>query len=413
MEAYACEPDPGSESGVGWNWAKQAARHGHEVHVITLTGYQDTIRAELDRDPIPGLHFHYLALPAPLPWVRRRFGYLGAILYHYLWQIAAALKARRLHRANQFDIAHHVTRVNDWAPSGLAALPIPFIWGPIGGSTQLWPKQIEARLPDYAQRHETIRRWTMLLAKSLDPLRRLTGQRASVILTSTEDGLAGLKVGELPKARPVVHLGTAADFRQAAAEGPLDAPELRIVAGNRLVHWKGIELLIEGFATYRSKGKLPARLFVTGDGPYRPYLEALVREHGLEDAVEFVGEPATRADLIDLLSGSHLYAMPTLRDGPQIAIVDAMSMGLPVLCLDHGATREMVPVDGGFKIPVQNRRQVIDDIAAAIAMASGDLRSLKERGARTREYVREIYNWDRIGDEIDRLYRELAAQPSS
>ena len=412
MEAYACEPDPGSESDVGWNWAKQAAGHGHEVHVITLEGNRDSIRTELDRDPIPGVHFHYLALPAPLPWMRRRLGYLGAVLYHYLWQIAAGVKARRLHQSNQFDIAHHVTRVNDWAPSGLAALPVPFIWGPIGGSTQLWPEQMEARLPDYAQRHETIRRWTMLLARSLDPLRHLTGKRASVILTSTEDGLAGLKAGELPKARPVVHIGTATDFRRAVAQGAQDAPELRIVAGDRLVHWKGIDLLIEGLARYQSERKMPARLLVTGDGPYRPYLEALVRERELDNAVEFLGEPATRADLIDLLGGSHLYAMPTLRDGPPIAIVDAMSMGLPVLCLDQGATREMVPDEGGFKIPVQNRRQVVDDIAAAIATAAGDLGSLRGRGKRAREHAHKVYDWDRIGDEIDRLYSDLA-QPRS
>jgi hypothetical protein len=37
LSAYACEPNLGSEPGIGWNWAIQAARHGNEMHVVTRT----------------------------------------------------------------------------------------------------------------------------------------------------------------------------------------------------------------------------------------------------------------------------------------------------------------------------------------------------------------------------------------
>ena len=35
--AYACEPDRGSEEGVGWNVTYNLAKKGHEVHVVTRT----------------------------------------------------------------------------------------------------------------------------------------------------------------------------------------------------------------------------------------------------------------------------------------------------------------------------------------------------------------------------------------
>jgi glycosyltransferase involved in cell wall biosynthesis len=411
MEAYACEPDPESEAGIGWNWAAQAVRHGHEVLVITQTEHRDAITAEIEKRPIPGLSFHYLDLPEPLLGRKRRLGYFGLLLYHYLWQIGVAREARKLHRAVRFDIAHHVTRINDWAPSGLAALRIPFVWGPVGGSTEVWPDQIEQRLPSHARRHEAIKRWTMLIARALDPLREFTGRRASVILTCTEEALSGLKARERRRARPFVHMGVSTDASRSIARPPQESGELLIVTADRLVHWKGVDLLIEGLASFRDQERGRARLFVVGEGPYRTYLEELVRERALDESVEFLGHLPGRQAVIDLLVGCNLFALPTLRDLPLMGVLDAMAVGLPVLCLDHGATRELVPDEAGFKIAVRDREQVVLDIAEAIASAAGDLASLRERGMRAREHALAIHDWDRIGDEIDHLYKELVTRP--
>ena len=53
MSAYACEPNMGSEAGVGWNWAAQAALQGHEVHVITRSNNRAVIEEEQGVRPMP------------------------------------------------------------------------------------------------------------------------------------------------------------------------------------------------------------------------------------------------------------------------------------------------------------------------------------------------------------------------
>ena len=35
LSAYACEPNKGSEPGVGWNWAIQLSKMGHIVKIVT------------------------------------------------------------------------------------------------------------------------------------------------------------------------------------------------------------------------------------------------------------------------------------------------------------------------------------------------------------------------------------------
>jgi glycosyltransferase involved in cell wall biosynthesis len=142
-------------------------------------------------------------------------------------------------------------------------------------------------------------------------------------------------------------------------------------------------------------------------------MEKLVADLDLAASVDFLGRLATRADVLDLLLECHLYALPTLRDGPPVAILEAMSLGLPILCLDHGATRELVPDDGGFKVPLHSRQQVVDGLAAAIGVAGDDLPALHERGLSARRYAVEVHDWNRIGDTIDRIYRELMATSRS
>ena len=133
LSAYSCEPRKGSERGVGWNVALEVSKY-HEVWVLTRPDEsKEEIEAELAiNNPIPNLHFVYFTLPC---WKDSlRWGQSGAMqLHYYLWQIQAYFVARRLDQDINFDIVHHVTFVKYSSPSFLSLLPIPFIWGSVGG----------------------------------------------------------------------------------------------------------------------------------------------------------------------------------------------------------------------------------------------------------------------------------------
>ena len=131
VSAFYCEPGKGSEEGVGWNMAREIARH-HEVWTLTRLKNRRSIEAEMSRVPVPRLHFVYCDLPSWGRWWARG-QLLEWHLYYYLWQIYIYFVARRLHREVRFDLLHHVTFVKYWIPSFLALLPVPFVWGPVGG----------------------------------------------------------------------------------------------------------------------------------------------------------------------------------------------------------------------------------------------------------------------------------------
>lgn len=408
MGVYACEPSKGSEPGVGWNWAVQAALYGNEVHAITRKNNRVSIEATLARHPVPGLHFHYLDLPKPFLWMKRRSGYYGMLIYYYLWQVALGLTARRLHRSLGFDLAHHVTFVNDWMPSGLVLLNIPLIWGPVGGSTHMWPKQIQMPLASYARRYELSRRLVISTLASVDPFVSATRRRAARILVYTAEALNGIPAEYRFKASAIRHIAIAAeDIPPCWEVAPDDGTgPLRIVTGGRLVHWKGFDLLIEGLANVRGQGA-ETILIVTGDGPYRHRLEMLAASLDLDETVHFVGWLPSRPDVFRLIRQCHVYALMTLRDGPPVAILEAMAVGLPILHLDIGAIRELVPDTAGLKVPVHSRRQVIEGIAAALEWSMSNRQSLRNMGQAASAYVQQNYKWDEIGKLITSLYNDV------
>jgi glycosyltransferase involved in cell wall biosynthesis len=407
MGAYACEPNMGSEAGVGWNWAAQAALHGHEVHVITRKNNRQVIERELLSRPIPGLVFHYFDLPAPLPTWKKQTGYYGLLTYYYLWQLGMRRLARRLHEKHRFDLSHHVTFVNDWMPAGVAWAGPPFIWGPVGGSTNVLPRTMREFIPPHARRYEWVRRTTQRTLRSVDPFVRITRARATMILTYTREALEGIPVAQRARARPVVHVGIPADDLPEPTYVPGTAPRLTVVSGSRLVHWRGLDLLIEAFDRYQRRTGANARLLITGEGPFRPHLEELVRSLHVGESVTFLGRLPTRADVYRVFESADLFALPILRDGPSAATLEAMLAGRPVLCLDQGGSGEMVPEEIGFKVRVRSRPQVIDEIANALAWADTHRNELARMGRGARRYAIETHDWGRIGDDIDAAYREL------
>jgi hypothetical protein len=130
LSAYSCLPGRGSEPGVGWNVVQQAARF-HSVWVLTHGEGRREIEAALATGALSNVQFVILDLPPwALFWKRGR---RGQQLHYYLWQLAAYFVGRGLHRKVEFNLIHHVTFVKYCTPSFLALLPVPFIWGPVGG----------------------------------------------------------------------------------------------------------------------------------------------------------------------------------------------------------------------------------------------------------------------------------------
>ena len=244
LSAFACEPNLGSEEGVGWNTALQAAKH-HETWVFTRTFCRSYIEAELERNPVPNLHFVYFD---PFGWSDDWKGKQGLLqLHYYLWQIWAYFTARKLDRSIGFDIVHHVTYVKHWSPSFLALLPHPFIWGPVGGA-EAAPKPFWQDFSRRGKTYETLRETAQGFGER-DPFVMLTARRSAIAIATTEETAARLRLMKAKNVKIFSQVGLSQPEIQQLeqSQNPPEKP-IRFISVGRLLHWKGVHLGLRAFA---------------------------------------------------------------------------------------------------------------------------------------------------------------------
>jgi glycosyltransferase involved in cell wall biosynthesis len=401
ISAYSCEPGKGSEPGVGWNVAREIAKY-HEVWVLTRPDESKAaIEAELERHSIQNLHFCYFTLPF---WQdSMRWGQAGAMqIHYYLWQIQAYFVARRLHQEIGFDVIHHVTFVRYSTPSFLSLLPVPFVWGSVGGGESV-PKPFWRDFSLHAKVYEIGRslfRWV----GERDPFVRLTIQKSAIVRATTEDtaqrlyqlGASEVKItpeAGLP-AEEITHLGQ--------YPMPVDTP-VRFISMGRLLHWKGFHLGIRAFA---QAGLLDAEYWILGEGSEQDRLQALVEELGVTHQVKFWGR-LPRSKSLEKLEQCHVLVHPSLHDSGGWVCMEAMAAGRPVLCLDLGGPGVQVTAETGFKVPAQNPDQAVQDLATAMAYLARDSELRCQMGNAGRRLAQEQFSWEAKGVSLAKLYESL------
>jgi glycosyltransferase involved in cell wall biosynthesis len=400
VSAYACEPERGSEPGVGWNLATQAARH-HEVWVVTRANNRRVIEDALTRNPVPGLNVVYHDLPRWMRWWKR--GASGTRLYYYLWQLTLYPVVRRLQRHVRFDVTHHATFVKYAAPSPLALLPVPFLWGPVGGGEEA-PKPLLAGSGWRGRVYELIRTTARWIGEH-DPLVLATARGSGLALATTEQTAIRMRAIGAQRVEILSQLGLTAAERASLADLAPPPPEpLRFLSLGNLLHWKGFHLGLRAFAAAGISG---AEYWLIGDGSDRKRLSSLAAKLGIADRVHFWGV-LPRTDALRQLGCCHVVVHPSMHDSGALACVEAMAAGRPVICLDVGGPARLVTPEAGFKIAAGEPDRVVRDIAEAM-LTLADNPALRTRmGQAARDRVALACNWEDRGRVMSDLYRRIA-----
>jgi glycosyltransferase involved in cell wall biosynthesis len=403
VSAYACCPGRGSEPGIGWNTARALAAW-HDVWLITSRENARQIITELAQRPVAGLRVVFLDWPSWLAWIKRsRVGYE---FQHYVWQAAAYVQARRLHRKIGFDLVHHLTIGRYWMPSFMALLPIPFFWGPVGGGESV-PRMFWRGLGARGACVELVRECARWIGE-WDPFLAVTARRSVLALATSEESrqrVTRLGAREVHIASQVGLSGEEL-ARLGRCRTPPPSP-LRFISIGRLLQWKGFHLGLRAFARLEQSD---SEYWIVGTGPAHRTLTALAEDLGIANRVRFFGG-LSRDETLACLEQVHALVHPSLHESGGMVCVEAMAAGKPVICLDLGGPSLQVTEDTGFKIAARNDEQAVIELAGAMTrlVASDELR--ERMGAAGRARAANEFNWAIRGEYLSRLYAAFE-QPS-
>jgi glycosyltransferase involved in cell wall biosynthesis len=355
LSALSCEPDRGSEPEVGFR-ALLAAAGEHEVWAITLTQSVERVLDAIRGDPRAS-RIHLEGIDFGVPEARINLVSAPEFHWHYdRWQRALSIRALELDRAVDFDVIHHVTLANYWARAGVAVVPKPLVWGPVGGGVNP-PLVLLPALGPWGVVQSAARAIGRPLMASRPSMRR-TRRDAEVTLAQNR------ATGRQLKGRHVSVLSNAVAVELDGVQPSMER-DAHVLFVGRLLAWKAPMLALQAFRHVQDPN---AVLVFCGVGPEQPRLERAMRRWGLSERVRFGGW-LPRNHLLAKVARAGVLLHPALHEEAGLCVAEALSLGTPVVSLDHGGPAELVrqwPESPSILLPPHKEAAIARSLAEAI-----------------------------------------------
>lgn len=391
ISAYACEPDLGSEIGVGWHWVLEMSKY-FDLWVLTRESNRHTIEPWIAEHP-EYKHIHFLYYDWP-KWARFwKKGLRGVRTYYNIWQYCTNRIVKRTMQENDIRIFHHLTYGNVlWKVSSYGQKQF-FIWGPVGGLETI-PEEYSCHYDRKLKLIEKVRRTAVSLAVWNRGFKNRCRQ-ADLILCKTEITRSLI---------PQKYANKTILFTDVAAEISSTFHQIKKINNNitefitvgHLDAWRGFDLVIEAMAgTIVSNPNI--HLTIVGNGPDKIRLERLIEKYSLEKFVTLTGKVSMEI-YRELMAKADVVVNAALKEGAVTVSFDCMAMGKPLICLDTtGYTRYFVD-DYAILIPRLERTKVIQRLRDGMLRLT-DAEERVRMGQEAQEASKK-FSWENHGKGI-------------
>ncbi|MCU0784713.1 MAG: glycosyltransferase [Verrucomicrobia bacterium] len=397
MIAYACNPEGTGEHWLGWGWAEQAAKK-HRVYLLTTTNARDAIGRHAK---IHGIQPVFVPVPDGLRKFTDLFGRFGGWMRKMIWAYKAARVADEWHRQEKFALVHQTTFHTFRVPFLATRLGIPSVWGPVAGGEHIPFGFYHFIGPLFLP--ESIRRVFNRLWFIWPAVQRALEQ-VDVIFVSNRTTMRflGSKVAAKCVVVPPNAMRVEDEQKPVLPHTRTDKVFRLLYVGNCLPT-RAMGLVFAALARAKLEN---SELTIIGTGLGLELWRREAREYGVAAQVKFLGL-LPHAQLAQHYDTADLLVFPALRDSGGSALLEAMSKGLPVICLDWAGPAEMVDADSGVKIPVTTPEETIQVFADALVRLQKDSSLRARLGLRAAERARSQFTWAVKRELLENTYQRL------
>ena len=359
---------------------------------------------------------------------------LGLVL-RLMTQIVLRRIAKKIVQEQQIDIIHQPILVSPKEPSMIFHMGVPVVIGPMNGGMNYPPafryrENLFVHLSVEIGRHLANLFNTLIPGKLKATTLLVANQRTKEALPK---GISG-KVIEIrengvdlsiwkpkPQNQSLGLENLETEIRTQHSEAGTRQP-IRFVFVGRLVKWKAVDLLILAFK--RVWEQIPAELEIIGEGDELPALKALAKEIGLiklqktESATQDLGsEPQKRVavnftgflpqrDCVQRLQLADVMVLPSLYECGGAAVLEAMTMGIPVIATHWGGPADYLDESCGILVKPTTPDSFISDLATAMLKMSTSPELRQAMGKAGRQLILEHFDWEVKIDTMLEIYQE-------
>lgn len=405
ISAYACCPNQGSEPGMGWNFILGISTF-HEVHVITeKLKWKTEIEEQLALFPDLKTNLTFYFIEKKRNKKLRKLWPPSYYWFYKAWQKKAYHLAVALDKKENFDIVHQLNMVGYREPGYLWKIEKPFVWGPIGGlENSPW-----RFLPSLG-----IKGFIFYTGRNIfNVMQRHFSERPKQAAKRNNASLIAATPGNQKIIHKLWHRNA-----EVICEVGQEISNVKIVPSKKISKAKPLKIIWSGQHTPRKnlpllldaleKVTIPFKLNVLGKGERTDNWKKIAQAKGISEHITWYGW-IERYKAMDIMSTGHVFCITSISDLTSTVTLEALSYGLPIICLDHCGFAHVVDDTCGLKIPVTTTKEAIMGFKNAIETLYFDegLRQDLSEGALMRA---EDFSWEGKIEKLNRIYTKLVRE---
>jgi glycosyltransferase involved in cell wall biosynthesis len=405
LSAIACHPTQGSEPKVGWD-AAMAISALHECHVVTHVAARRAIEQKQSEGVATNVKFHYFG--EHFTWHPSRFvARLQSWLIFRKWQARLLPFAAELHRQHDFHLTHHLTYVTWRVASPLWRLPIPFVWGPIGGTSNT-PARFLTMLSPGARVFELFRYLSGLWASRSHDFKNCA--RNATLIVAAESQTATFMERHIATASTCTLCPVFFSEEQIGRfSRPVDKRKhheqpLRVFAGGNMEGRKGISMALQAIAALKEKG-ISLTYTLGGGGPELQAMQELAANLGIADVVTFHNGYSGR-EYAEKLRDTDVYLLPSVRETAGITMMEAVLAGCYPIVLANTGAGEIVEQVGGRPLRAGSPAEAVELISQELEWCHKNRPAMASKAADAGAKLRILFSEEHYLDAISRIYAE-------
>ncbi|KAB1155791.1 glycosyltransferase family 4 protein [Flavobacterium luteum] len=406
LSAYACEPNRGSEPGVGWNWLVQIAERGHKVIVITRKNNKEVIENYNYKNE--NIQYIFFDFPDSIIFIKK---IIGVHLYYLLWQIGIYFKVKKRLHILKPDIIHHITFVAIRKYSFLCFLGIPFYYGPLGGGESC-PDVLLKGLPLIDLLKEKLRKVLNSIIK-WNPISYSIFNHSRKIFTTTTESASYLPDSFKSKIHSLPAIGVTNEINKLKKEAKTG--KLKILYVGNFIYLKGLQIVFDALYLLKCQG-IDFSFTIVGKGGFKKFLKNKEKKLNLEENIKWINW-LPQEELKELYQSNDLFLFSSLHDSGGMVLLEAISNGLPVMSFNLGGAGFFNNDEIGWIINVNKKsyNEVVEEMSNRLLNLTKNTNEIALKSQKC--YEESVnYSWKltvkRVYKIIEEDYKDLKSKLS-
>ena len=142
-----------------------------------------------------------------------------------------------------------------------------------------------------------------------------------------------------------------------------------------------------------------------GSGPEKELLLNLVKKNKVTEFVKFI-DWIDRNDLMELFKNASAFLFPS-HEGAGMVVAEALSFGLPVICLNNEGPGEFINHQCGLAALESSYKNTVNQLAENIQHLYENNKKSNEMRKAARLHFENFFDWNVRGEQLNKIYQSL------